>query len=118
LTADHFQRHENREIFINHLQEDPDSLPIGLEDAPPAVGQQLQALRQRPLPSMDFVKRRRAMIEVVTQLEKRRLRLMKVEEQIRFSESPPDLESDDLHDTIAVNNLMKQTEIYAGNRQR
>ena len=118
LTADHFQRHENREIFMNHLEVDEDNAPAGLEDAPDAIGQQLQALWQKQLPPMDFVKRRRAMTEVVAQLEKRRLRLMKAEEQIRFSESPPDLESDDLHETIAVNNLMKQTEIYVANRQR
>ncbi len=118
LTADHFQRHENREIFSNHLEGEQDSLPLGLGDIPPAIEQQLETLRQRTLPPMDLVKRHRAMTEVVAQLEKRRLRLMKAEEQIRFAESPPDLESDDLHETIAVNNLMKQTEMYAANRQQ
>ena len=123
LTADHFLRHENRVIFSNHLEEQQDSLPPGLEEIPPTIEHQLQALREKALPPMDFVKRRRAMTEVAAQLEKRRLRLMKAEEQIRFSESPPDLESDDLYETIAVNNLMKQTEMkqtemYAANRER
>ena len=112
LTPEHFLRHENREIFTGYLscgEDAPDS-------APPGVREQLEALRQKSLRSMDFVKRRRAIDDVVTQLEKRSLRRLKTEEQIRFSESPPDLDSEDLQDTVAVNQRMKEAENRSRNR--
>ena len=112
LTPEHFLRHENREIFTGYLscgEDAPDS-------APPGVREQLEALRQKSLRSMDFVKRRRAIDDVVTQLEKRSLRRLKTEEQIRFSESPPDLDAEDLQDTVAVNQRMKEAENRSRNR--
>ena len=121
LTADHFWRHENREIFGNYLNapDDPradDARDEEVSAAPPGIREQLEALRERYLPPMDLPKRRRAIADVVAQLEKRTLRRMKSEEQIRFSESPPDLSVEDLHDTVAVNQRMKQTEIHIGSR--
>ena len=116
LTPEHFSRHENREIFTGYLscgeeigEDTPDS-------APPGVREQLEALRQKSLHPMDFIKRRRAMDDVVTQLEKRSLRRLKTEEQIRFSESPPDLDAEDLQDTVAVNQRMKEAENRSRNR--
>ena len=115
LTADHFGRHENREIFGNYLNSTVDSWDDELNAAPPGIREQLESLRQRQLPTMDLPKRRRAITDVVAQLERRVLRQMKSEEQIRFSESPPDLSIEDLQDTIAVNQRMKQNEQYSGN---
>ncbi len=110
LTPEHFSRHENREIFGSYLtlREDPGEDSWGA--APIGVREQWDALRRKPLPPMDMVKRRQAMGDVVTQLEKRSLRRLKAEEQIRFDESPPDLDAEDLQETIAVNQRMKDTE--------
>ena len=116
LTPEHFLRHENREIFTGYLscgEEVGDDAP---DNAPPGVREQLEALRGKSLHPMDFIKRRRAMDDVVTQLEKRSLRRLKTEEQIRFSESPPDLDAEDLQDTVAVNQRMKEAENRSRNR--
>ena len=116
LTAEHFWRHENREIFTSFLgcgEEVGEGAP---DNAPPGVWEQLETLRRKSLHPMDFIKRRRAMDDVVTQLEKRSLRRLKTEEQIRFSESPPDLDAEDLQDTVAVNQRMKEAENRSRNR--
>jgi len=116
LTAEHFWRHENREIFTSYLGCEEDAGEETPDGAPPGVREQLEALRQKSLRPMDFVKRRRAIDDVVTQLEKRSLRRLKTEEQIRFSESPPDLDAEDLQDTVAVNQRMKEAENRSRNR--
>ena len=117
LTPEHFWRHENREIFTSYLGCGEEVEEVA-GSAPPGVREQLEALRQKSLGPMDFVKRRRAIDDVVTQLEKRTLRRLKTEEQIRFSESPPDLDAEDLQDAVAVNQRMKQTENRSRNRIR
>lgn len=116
LSPEHFWRHENREIFTSYLGCEEDAGEEMPDDAPPGVREQLEALRQKSLRPMDFVKRRRAIDDVVTQLEKRSLRRLKAEEQIRFSESPPDLDAEDLQDTVAVNQRMKEAENRSRNR--
>ena len=116
LTPEHFLRHENREIFSGYLSCGEEVGEDAPDNAPPGVREQLEALRQKSLRPMDFVKRRRAMDDVVTQLEKRSLRRLKTEEQIRFSESPPDLDAEDLQDTVAVNQRMKEAENRSRNR--
>ncbi len=118
LTPEHFWRHENREIFGGCLNSGYDAEIDGWDNAPPGVREQWEALRQKPLPPMDFVKRRQAIGDVVTQLEKRSLRRLKAEEQIRFHESPPDLDAEDLRDTVAVNRRMKDAETRSRNRFR
>ena len=118
LTPEHFLRHENREIFGSYLVSVDDAGEDILDKAPPGVREQWEALRQKSLPPMDLVKRRQAIDDVVTQLEKRSLRRMKAEEQIRFSESPPDLVGEDLQETVAVNQRMKRAEIRSRNRVR
>ena len=118
LAPEHFWRHENREIFTGYLRYGDDAAEEMPDDVPPGVREQLESLRQKPLLTMDFVKRRQAMDDVVAQLEKRSLRQLKVEEQIRFSESPPDLDAEDLQDTLAVNQRIKETETRSRNRVR
>ncbi|MYE41220.1 MAG: toprim domain-containing protein [Chloroflexi bacterium] len=116
LTAEHFWRHENREIFTGYLSCGEEVAEDAPDNAPPGVQEQLEALRRKSLHPMDFIKRRRAMADVITQLEKRSLRRLKTEEQIRFSESPPDLDTEDLQDTVAVNQRMKEAENRSRNR--
>ena len=116
LTAEHFWRHENREIFTGYLSCGEEVGEDAPDNAPPGVREQLEALRRKSLHPMDFIKRRRAMADVITQLEKRSLRRLKTEEQIRFSESPPDLDAEDLQDTVAVNQRMKEAENRSRNR--
>ena len=118
LTPEHFWRHENREIFGSYLISEDSAGEDILDDAPPGVREQWEALQQKSLPPMDFVKRRQAMDDVVMQLEKRSLRRLKAEEQIRFDESPPDLDAEDLQDTVAVNQRMKRAETRSRNRVR
>ena len=89
LSPEHFWRHENREIFTGYLSCGEEVGEDAPDNAPPGVWEQLETLRRKSLHPMDFIKRRRAMADVVTQLEKRSLRRLKTEEQIRFSESPP-----------------------------
>ena len=118
LMPEHFWRHENREIFGNYLNLGEYAEEDALGDAPPGIREQVEALRYKSLPPMDFVKRRWAITDVVSQLEKRSLRRLKTEEQIRFSESPPDLDGEDLKDTVVVNQRMKDNEIRTRNRVR
>ena len=118
LTPEHFFRHENREIFGSYLVSGDGAGEDIFDQAPPGVREQWEALQRKSLPPMDFVKRRQAIDDVVTQLEKRSLRRLKEEEQIRFSESPPDLYAEDLQDTVAVNQRMKHAETRNRNRVR
>ena len=118
LNSDHFWRHENREIFANYLNIPDHPEPDALNHAPPGIREQLETLRQsRPL-AMDLPKRRQAMTDVVAQLEKRSLRRLKEEEQIRFAESPPDLDAEDLQEIIETNRRIKRTETLSRSRGR
>ncbi len=118
LTPEHFWRHENREIFGNCLTAGDGVRQAILDDAPHEVREQWESLQRKPLPSMDTVKRRQAMSDVVMQLEKRSLRQLKAEEQIRFDEAPPELDADDLQDALAVNQRMKHADTRSRNRVR
>ena len=116
LTLEHFWRHENREIFDNYLTRGDGVRQAILDDAPLGIREQWESLQQRKLPPMDIVKRRQAMFDVVMQLEKRSLRRLKTEEQIRFDEAPPELDAEDLQDALAVNQRMKHADTRARNR--
>ena len=118
LTTEHFWRHENREIFEKFLSPGNDGIDSSLVDAPLGIREQVETLQGRTLPAMDYLKRRRAMSDVVGQLQKRSLRRLKSDEQLRFAESPPDLDADDLQDIVTVNQRMRETEIASGDRAR
>ena len=118
LAPEHFWRHENREIFSVYLTSGDGAREDILDSAPPGVMEQWETLQQKPLPPMDIVKRRQAMLDVVMQLEKRSLRQLKAEEQIRFDESPPELDADDLQDALAVNQRMKHADTHIRSRVR
>ena len=116
LTPELFWRHENREIFSNyltmaaHLDDAGDSADEQLNDAPPGVREQVAALRQKSLPPLDLVKRRKAIADVVARLEERSLKRQKAEEQIRFAESPPNLDEEDYQNIVALNQKIKDNE--------
>jgi DNA primase len=119
LRPEVFLRHENREIVSRFLDagteeglaQGPPSFPASMkESAVPEVLDQLEALERKMLPPLDLTKRRRAFSEVMARLEERDLRRLKAEEEIRFSESPPDLESDEHQNTLDINQRIKINE--------
>jgi DNA primase len=119
LRPEVFLRHENREIVSRFLDagteeglaQGPPSFPASMkESAVPEVLDQLEALERKTLPPLDLTKRRRAFSEVMARLEERDLRRLKAEEEIRFSESPPDLESDEHQNTLDINQRIKINE--------
>jgi DNA primase len=119
LRPEVFVRHENREIVSRFLDagteeglaQGPPSFPASMkESAVPEVLDQLEALERKTLPPLDLTKRRRAFSEVMARLEERDLRRLKAEEEIRFSESPPDLESDEHQNTLDINQRIKINE--------
>ena len=115
LRPEVFARHENREILSKWLEGrakgDPESLRAA---AAPEVLEQLKALEQKSLPALDLVKRKWAFADVVARLEERELRRLKAEEEILFSESPPDLESGGPRNTLALNQRIRNNETRRG----
>ena len=116
LTAEVFQRLENREIFSGYLPAvsltaNEDMLDGHfLEAAPEGVRERLEALRQRTLLPMDLVKRRRAIEDVVARLEERSIRQQKRDEQDRFADSADDLSDEDHRAAAALNERLKRNE--------
>ena len=113
LTPEHFRRPENREIFSNFLPpasgiegsaEGGASVP---EDAPPGVREQIEALQRKSLHSMDIVKRRRAMADVVARLEERSLRQQKRDEQDRFADTADELGEEERLGAVALNERLR-----------
>ena len=116
LTAEHFRRPENREIFSNYLvfasgQANSDDEGPGIpEDAPPGVREQMEELLRRPLHPMDLVKRRRAMADVVARLEERSLRQQKRDEQDRFADAADDLGEAEHLGAVALNERLRMNQ--------
>ncbi len=114
LTPDHFQRPENREIFSNYLvlasgHGDSADGETGVpDDAPPGVREQVEALQRKSLYSMDLVKRRRAMADVVARLEERSLRQQKRDEQDRFADTADELGEEEHLGAVALNERLRQ----------
>ena len=121
LTEDMFLRSENREIFSRYLpdavQKEPQGVfqesdieEGGIDDAPLGIREQLEALKTKVLPSMDLVKRRRAIGDVVARLEERILRQQKRDEYDRFAESLDGLNDQDHQSAVAVNERLKRNQ--------
>ena len=113
LTAEHFRRPENREIFSNlpafasgqgDAAGDGSALP---DDAPPGVREQVEALQRKSLHPMDLVKRRRAMADVVARLEERNLRQRKMDEQDRFADTADELGEEEHLGAVALNERLR-----------
>ena len=116
LTADLFLRLENREIFSRYLPvdsgvEDDRTLDdIDIHEAPTAVREQLEALRQKAILPMDLLKRRQAFGDVVARLEERNIRQQKRDEQDRFVDSSDGLNDEDHRAAVALNERLKRNE--------
>ena len=121
LSPEMFQRPENREIFSNYLEialeiagssgdaeEAGNAMP---GDAPPGVREQVDALRRKSLHTMDLVKRRKAIADVVARLEERSLRQLKRDEQDRFADSAEEPNDDDHRSAVALNERIRQNQI-------
>ena len=117
LTPELFLRPENREIFANYLdfsavsEDGNDEYVEGVwETVPPGVREQVQALRDKSLPPMDILKRRRAITDVVVRLEERSIRQQKKDEQDRFTDSAEELNEDDHRSAVALNERLRQNQ--------
>ena len=95
LRAEYFRRHENREIFQRWtaIAAGPGETADVIEDgAEEQILKQIGDLQRKALPPLDPNKRRTAMRDVISRLENRDLRGLKAEEELRFADSPPDLD--------------------------
>ncbi len=115
LKTEFFRRHENREIFNRWLAWQPgsggeESAAAIREDAGDEILGQLDTLEQKSLPPLDPTKRREALADVISRLEERDLRGLKTEEEIRFAESPPDLDDVGHQDILSLNQRIKKNE--------
>jgi DNA primase len=115
LKLEFFRRHENREIFSRWLGWQPgpaaeESAAAIRENAGEEILGQLDALEQKSLPPLDPSKRREALADVISRLEERDLRGLKAEEEIRFAESPPDLDDAEHQDILYLNQRIKKNE--------
>ncbi len=115
LTAEHFRRPENREIFSNYLvsasgfEDSSEEDMVVPDDAPPGVREQVEALQRKSLHPMDLIKRRRAMADVVARLEERSLRQQKRDEQDRFADTVDALGEEEHLGAVALNERLRQT---------
>ena len=116
LKPEHFRRLECREIFRQWLrvcqgreaQSGPEAL-AGL------VGEELAGILdrilQKELPPPDPQKRTAAFEDVIRKLEDRYLKELKLEEEIRFKDSPPDLSDEAYIDVLNVNQRIKENQV-------
>lgn len=125
LVQDHFRRHENREIFIKlarllsgdgpggpeQIALDPDSEALDKMrwDLDEELSQHLEALIEKPMPPLDIVRRKAAFKEAAARLEERRLKELKSEEELRFSDSEAVIDEDH-QDVLEVNRKIKENQ--------
>ncbi len=84
LRPEHFRRIENREIFTHWLK----NVNIrGVDDLEPDLRQHLDYLLSKETPPLEFKARERALVEAVFRLEERRLRELKLEEELRLAQA-------------------------------
>ena len=115
LRPEYFHRLENREIFHQWARASQDrqgeailsSLSEIVDDH---LAEPLETLLQRELPPLDGHRRLVAFQDVVGRLEARLLRELKTEEEIRFSESPPDLTEEPYLEVLEVNQRIKENQ--------
>ena len=125
LAQDHFRRHENREIFIKlarlHREDgsggpeqialDPDSEALDnlRWDLEEELSEHLEALIEKQMPPLDIVRRKAAFKEAAARLEERRLKELKAEEELRFSDSDAEIDEDH-QDVLEVNRKIKENQ--------
>ena len=113
LAPEFFVRPENREIFTNYLDVDPeeDAVVSGdegrWESAPPGVRERVETLRIRKIPAMDMAKRQKDISDVVARLEERNLRQQKKEEYDRFADASAELAEEDHRSAVELNERLR-----------
>ena len=129
LHAEHFRRHENREIFTQLAQatsgapvdtgarvppeqelDKPESQTVAYlrEVLDDELVAQLDFLLRKSLPPVDPTRRNAAFKETLGRLEERYLKELKAEEELIFSESPPELENDPHQQVLDINQRIKE----------
>jgi hypothetical protein len=79
-------------------------------DGDDEVTAQLNALSEKPMIPSDATGRTKSLAEVVSRLEERNLKNLKVEEVKRFADSPPDVEDGEQDDILLLNEQIKKNE--------
>ncbi len=115
LRPEFFTRHENRELFARWLDVGPGmdkdkTLAAVRRDGDDEVTAQLNALSEKPMIPSDATGRTKSLAEVVTRLEERNLKNLKMEEVKRFADSPPDVEDGEQDDILLLNEQIKKNE--------
>ncbi len=115
LRPEFFTRHENRELFARWLDVGPGmdkdkTLAAVRRDGDDEVTAQLNALTEKPMIPSDATGRTKSLAEVVTRLEERNLKNLKMEEVKRFADSPPDVEDGEQDDILLLNEQIKKNE--------
>jgi len=115
LRPEFFTRHENRELFVRWLDVGPGMdkdkmLAAVRRDGDDEVTAQLNALSEKPMIPSDATGRTKSLAEVVSRLEERNLKNLKVEEVKRFADSPPDVEDGEQDDILLLNEQIKKNE--------
>ena len=115
LRPEYFHRLENREIF-NYWARQHRGSKSELEaaslrtDIDEELTDHLDSLVQKTFPPLDQRSRLEAIQDAVRHLENRYLRELKTEEGIRFTETPPDLDSASHQGVLEVNQRLKSNE--------
>lgn len=119
LRSEHFQRHENREIFTKWrrtLVANSNNDPIvdihkHLQDLiDDEVSGHLMDLLNKHMPPLDPVKRGKAFSDTVGRLEERYLKDLKAEEELKFSQEPPDLDAEPHDNVLEINQRIRETQ--------
>ena len=128
LQPEYFRRVENREIFSRWLRVSEDGREVALESLSDTIhqdlGEHLEILSQRVLPPLERRHMVLAFQDAVRRLEERYLRELKAEEELKFSEAPPDLIAEDhervldANERIKRNQNMRNTLTQDGSRRR
>ena len=119
LRPEYFRRLENREIFNQWVSVcrghggEPALAPLQavLDEE---LAEHLETLVQKVLPPLDRSHRVAAFQDAVHRLEERYLRDLKVEEQIKFTEVPPDLVEESHQEVLEVNQRLKRNQDMRG----
>ena len=128
LQPEYFRRVENREIFSRWLRVSEEGREAALESLSDTIdgdlGEHLETLSQRVFPPLERNPRVLAFQDAVRRLEERYLRELKAEEELKFSEAPPDPIAEDhervldVNERIKRNQSMRNTLTQDGSRRR
>ena len=115
LQPEYFRRMENREIFCHWTRCSQEDEAAALERLQSSIDEELsghlESLVHKPLPPMERNQKVLAFQDTVRRLEERYLRDLKAEEELRFSEAPPDDLAETNEQVLSVNERIKRNQI-------